>query len=62
MMQKYEAIKIIKEKADNMVLFNDLKIISEHKKLSEKILSPVNLSASTLSFSGFLAINHFFYT
>lgn len=60
MMQKYEAIEIIKEKSDKMVLFNDLKIISEHKKLSEKILSPVNLSASTLSFLGFLAINHFF--
>lgn len=60
MMQKYEAIEIIKEKADKMVLFNDLKIISEHKKFSEKLLSPVSLSAFTFSFLSLLAINHFF--
>lgn len=60
MMKKYQAIKMIKEKADEIVLFNDLKRISEHKKMSEKILSPFNISAFILSFLSFLAVNHFF--
>lgn len=43
-----------------MVLFNDLKIISEHKKFSEKILSPFGLSAFTFSVLSLLVVNHFF--